>query len=75
MQQDQIKSTSLRLPNEIRKWLGHRAVENGRSINSEIVMIFKEKIKEEEDRNTVTIRDGNRGNLNEMHSSASKQQE
>ena len=48
MQQGQIKNTSLRLPNEIRKWLGHRAVENGRSINSEIMMIFKEMLKEEE---------------------------
>ena len=47
MQQGQIRNTSLRLPNEIRKWLGHRAVESGRSINSEIMMIFKEMMKKE----------------------------
>ncbi|TNI98326.1 hypothetical protein CF114_10555 [Aeromonas veronii] len=45
---DKVRNTSLRLPNEIRKWLGHRAVENGRSINSEIMMIFKEMMKKEE---------------------------
>ncbi|HHQ4517347.1 Arc family DNA-binding protein [Aeromonas veronii] len=48
MEAGKIKNTSLRLPNEIRKWLGHRAVENGRSINSEIMMIFKEMMKKEE---------------------------
>ena len=48
MEQDKIKNTSLRLPNEIRKWLGHRAVETGRSINSEIMMIFKEMMMKEE---------------------------
>lgn len=47
MEQDKVKNTSLRLPNEIRKWLVHRAVENGRSINSEIMMIFKEMMKRE----------------------------
>lgn len=47
MEQEKIKNTSLRLPNEIRKWLGSRAVENGRSVNSEITMIFKEMMKEE----------------------------
>ncbi|WP_161785114.1 Arc family DNA-binding protein [Aeromonas hydrophila] len=36
------------MPNEIRKWLGRCAVENGRSINSEIMMIFKEMMKQEE---------------------------
>lgn len=48
MERDNVKSTSLRLPSEIRKWLGHRAIDNGRSINSEILMIFKEMMKKEE---------------------------
>lgn len=51
MEQDKVRNTSLRLPNEIRKWLGHRAIDNGRSINSEILMIFKEMMKKEESEN------------------------
>lgn len=48
MEQEKVKNTSLRLPNEIRKWLGHRAVDNGRSVNSEITMLLKEVMKKEE---------------------------
>ncbi|MGL5288827.1 MAG: Arc family DNA-binding protein [Aeromonas sp.] len=51
MQQEKVKNTSLRLPNEIRMWLGHRAVGNGRSMNSEIMMIFKEMMKKEVSKN------------------------
>ncbi|MFM5260524.1 MAG: Arc family DNA-binding protein [Aeromonas veronii] len=48
MEQEKIRNTSLRLPNEIRKWLSHRAVDNGRSVNREIMMILKEEMKKEE---------------------------
>lgn len=58
MEQEKIKNTSLRLPNEIRKWLGHRAVESGRSINSEIMMIFKEMMKKELER-ALLLKSGN----------------
>ncbi|MFM5335755.1 Arc family DNA-binding protein [Aeromonas enteropelogenes] len=47
MEQEKVKNTSLRLPIEIRKWLGHRAIDNGRSINNEVMMIFKEMMKNE----------------------------
>lgn len=33
----QPKPVSLRLPDELRKWLKHQAVENDRSLNAEIV--------------------------------------
>jgi len=34
---EQAKPVSLRLPEDLRKWLKHQAVENDRSLNAEIV--------------------------------------
>lgn len=43
-----IKTTTLRMPIELNKWLAQRAADNGRSAHSEMLMILKEKMQEEE---------------------------
>jgi hypothetical protein len=42
-----IKTTTLRMPVELNKWLAHRAIDNGRSAHSEMLVILKEKMLEE----------------------------
>lgn len=40
--------TSLRIPEELKKWLKHRAVDNNRSLPDEILAICKDLQKKEQ---------------------------
>ncbi|MBY5733406.1 MULTISPECIES: Arc family DNA-binding protein [Rhizobium] len=46
--QQAIKPFGLRIPPELKTWLDTRAVQNGRSVNSEIVQMIKAAKKAEQ---------------------------
>lgn len=51
---NQIPPTSIRLPEDLKRWLGHRAVDNGVSLTREVISILYTEMKkgnESEDRN------------------------
>ncbi len=51
---NQIPPTSIRLPEDLKRWLGHRAVDNGVSLTKEVISILYAEMKkdgESEDRN------------------------
>jgi len=53
---NQIPPTSIRLPEDLKKWLGHRAVDNGVSLTKEVISILYDEMKsdgESEDRNVA----------------------
>lgn len=53
---NQIPPTSIRLPEDLKKWLGHRAVDNGVSLTKEVISILYAEMKsdgESEDRNVA----------------------
>ncbi len=53
---NQIPPTSIRLPEDLKKWLGHRAVDNGVSLTKEVISILYAEMKsdgESEDRNAA----------------------
>ena len=37
---NQIPPTSIRLPEDLKRWLGHRAVDNGVSLTKEVISIL-----------------------------------
>ena len=50
---NQVPPTSIRLPEDLKKWLGHRAVDNGVSLTKEVISILCAEMKkdgESEDR-------------------------
>jgi hypothetical protein len=40
------KQTPIRIPNDIKEWIKMQAAENGRSMNTEVVFILKNAMKE-----------------------------
>ena len=42
---NQIPPTSIRLPDDLKKWLGHRAVDNGVSLTKEVISILYAEMK------------------------------
>ncbi|WP_426715587.1 Arc family DNA-binding protein [Chromobacterium violaceum] len=49
MAKNQIKPTPVRIEDEMKQWLRHRAVDNRRSLNSEILIRLAESRKREEE--------------------------
>lgn len=45
-------ASSVRIPIELRQWLSHRAVDNYRSLNGEIVARLEQSRRQEEQRQT-----------------------
>lgn len=52
---NQIPPTSIRLPEDLKRWLGHRAVDNGVSLTKEVLSILYSEMerKSESDERTV----------------------
>ena len=44
---NQIPPTSIRLPEDLKKWLGHRAVDNGVSLTKEVISILYSEMKKD----------------------------
>ncbi|ENC6658513.1 hypothetical protein HQ397_04245 [Aeromonas hydrophila] len=44
---NQVPPTSIRLPEDLKKWLGHRAVDNGVSLTKEVISILYTEMKRE----------------------------
>ncbi|HHQ4619556.1 hypothetical protein NG896_01105 [Aeromonas veronii] len=42
---NQIPPTSIRLPDDLKKWLGHRAVDNDVSLTKEVLSILYAEMK------------------------------
>lgn len=42
---NQIPPTSIRLPEDLKRWLGHRAVDNGVSLTKEVISILYTEMK------------------------------
>lgn len=42
------KATSIRIPEDIKRWLGHRAVDHGRNFSSEVIGILREIMNNEQ---------------------------
>jgi len=41
------KATSIRIPEDIKRWLGHRAVDHGRNFSSEVIgILIVQRLKE-----------------------------
>lgn len=49
-EEEPIKPTGVRIPPDLRKWLKHEAVDNMRSLNSEIVARLEESRAQQEAR-------------------------
>ena len=47
MVSQQVPPTSIRLPEDLKKWLGHRAVDNGVSLTREVISILYTEMKKE----------------------------
>ncbi|WP_323953694.1 Arc family DNA-binding protein [Aeromonas caviae] len=56
----QSPTTTIRLPEELRYWIGHRAVDNCRSVNSEITMLLKEVMTLKEEMKKKRLDDANK---------------
>ena len=53
---NQVPPTSIRLPEDLKKWLGHRAVDNGVSLTKEVISILYAEMKKDgrsEDQNAA----------------------
>ena len=46
--QRQVSPTPVRMPDELRMWLKHKAIDNYRSMNSEVVARLEESRRREE---------------------------
>lgn len=44
---NQTPPTSIRLPEDLKKWLGHRAVDNGVSLTKEVISILYSEMKKD----------------------------
>lgn len=44
---NQIPPTSIRLPDDLKKWLGHRAVDKGVSLTREVLSILYSEMERE----------------------------
>jgi len=52
---NQIPPTSIRLPEDLKKWLGHRAVDNGVSLTREVISILYSEMERESERDERTV--------------------
>lgn len=49
----QMPPTSIRMPTELKRWLGHRAVDNDVSLNQEVLSIlYREMARESKEKET-----------------------
>lgn len=46
---NQVPPTSIRLPEDLKKWLGHRAVDNGVSLTKEVISILYTEMKKDDE--------------------------
>lgn len=46
----QIPPTSIRIPEDLKRWVGHRAVDNGVSLTKEVLNILYSAMRHEEER-------------------------
>jgi hypothetical protein len=46
-------SSPIRMPTELKAWLKHRAIDNGRSLNSEVLARLQQSRVQEETENTT----------------------
>lgn len=52
----ELSQTPVRLPLDLKRWLKHKAIDNHRSLNNEIVMRLQEsKINDEDEENGSTV--------------------
>ncbi len=52
---NQIPPTSIRLPEDLKRWLGHRAVDNGVSLTREVISILYSEMARESERDERTV--------------------
>ena len=52
---NQIPPTSIRLPEDLKQWLGHRAVDNGVSLTKEVLSILYSEMERERESNERTV--------------------
>ena len=52
---NQVPPTSIRLPEDLKKWLGHRAVDNGVSLTREVISILYSEMERESERDERTV--------------------
>ncbi|MGU5597498.1 hypothetical protein [Aeromonas caviae] len=52
---NQIPPTSIRLPDDLKKWLGHRAVDNGVSLTREVLSILYSEMERESESDERTV--------------------
>ncbi len=52
---NQIPPTSIRLPEDLKRWLGHRAVDNGVSLTKEVLSILYSEMERERESNERTV--------------------
>lgn len=52
---NQIPPTSIRLPEDLKKWLGHRAVDNGVSLTKEVITILYSEMERESERHESVL--------------------
>ncbi len=45
----QIPPTSIRIPEDLKRWVGHRAVDNGVSLTKEVLNILYSAMRREEE--------------------------
>ena len=50
MKKDELIPTTMRLPDDLRKWLKIRAITNNRSLNGEAIEIFEREKQREENK-------------------------
>lgn len=48
MKKNELTPTTMRLPDDLRKWLKIRAITNNRSLNGEVIEIFEREKQREE---------------------------
>lgn len=52
---NQIPPTSIRLPEDLKRWLGHRAVDNGVSLTKEVLSILYSEMERESESDERTV--------------------